>query len=141
MDRVKLHFPEKVLYTTKMVVRVDDLNYGGHVSNDVYLKYAQEARLQFLKSIGYKDETGAEGGASIIMADAAIMYKQELFHNDEVTVEVGVDNISKFGFDMYYKICKTENKSEVAIIKTGILKYDYLTKSIQKLPSNFFELN
>lgn len=47
MARIKLNFPEEVVFSTEIDIRITDLNYGGHVANDVFLGLAHEVRLQF----------------------------------------------------------------------------------------------
>ena len=37
MARIRLSMPEKFIFTTELPVRITDLNYGGHVGNDVFL--------------------------------------------------------------------------------------------------------
>ena len=52
MPRLKIIFPDQVLFTAELCVRVDDINYGGHLSNDAVLRLAHEARLLWLDSFG-----------------------------------------------------------------------------------------
>lgn len=45
MARLQLDLPEKFTYSTELVVRTSDLNYGAHVGNDNMLQLMQEARV------------------------------------------------------------------------------------------------
>ncbi len=55
MARVKLDLPETFLFATEVILRLSDINYGGHVGNDAVLVLAQEARMRFLSSRGWSE--------------------------------------------------------------------------------------
>jgi len=76
MARIKIELPGKFIFKTEITIRVSDLNYGGHLGNDSVLSICHEARLRFLKHLGYS-ELDVEG-SGIIMSDAAIQYKGEV---------------------------------------------------------------
>jgi acyl-CoA thioesterase FadM len=128
MNRVKILLPEHFHFTTKMQIRVTDLNYGGHVGNDTVLSLLQEARQQFLHSKGYAELSVECYG--LIMADAMIEYKKELNHLDLIEIAVTATDFDKLGFDMYYKISIVSDGKEIiaARAKTGMMLYDYTAK-------------
>lgn len=95
MNRIKLTLPETFHFSTEMVIRITDLNYGGHVGNDVFLSLMHEARQQYLLSLGYKELSFA--GTGLIMADIALEYKRELNHMDRVRIAVVAAGLDKLG--------------------------------------------
>ncbi len=134
MERVRVSLPGTFTFSTKLHIRITDLNYGGHVGNDVFLSLIHEAREQFLKHFGYS-ELNFEG-AGLIMADAAIEYKHELIYENEVKISVAAANFDKLGFDLYYLMeVKTEEKwIPAAKVKTGMLCFDYSLKKKVAVP-------
>jgi acyl-CoA thioesterase FadM len=130
MARIKIELPEQLRFSTKIPIRITDLNYGGHVGNDTVLTLIHEARVQFLKSHRY-EELNVEG-VSLIMSDVAIELKSELFYGDVVTAFVTAANFSRVGFDLFYKLMRGE--SIVALAKTGMICYNYDTKKVVRLP-------
>jgi YbgC/YbaW family acyl-CoA thioester hydrolase len=136
MERIKIHLPETFIFSTKLVIRITDLNYGGHVGNDAFLSLIHEARQQFLKSHNYS-ELNFEG-VGLIMADAAIEFKKELSYADEITISVAANGFEKYGFDLYYKLeLQTETKEVLAgKAKTGMLCFDYVNKKLVAIPKN-----
>jgi acyl-CoA thioester hydrolase len=138
MARIKIDLPDKFSFTTSIQVRITDINYGGHVGNDAILSLVHEARMRFLKQHGY---TELElGGVGLIMADAAIEFRNELFYGDTVIVSLACAEFSKVSFDIYYKLEKTpdptldQKRIPVAIVKTGMVCYDYANKKIAAIP-------
>jgi acyl-CoA thioester hydrolase len=130
MDRIKLTLPESFSFSTTIKIRITDLNYGGHVGNDVFLSLIQEARQQFLNHHGY-GELQFEG-VGLIMTDAVIEFKKELNYGDEVTISVTATGFDRLGFDLYYKL--EINNSLAGKAKTGMLCYDYDTKKVAAVP-------
>ena len=76
MNRIKINLPEIFSFSTTILIRVTDLNYGAHVGNDTVLSIIQEARQQYLLSKGY-EELNIDG-LGLIMADAMVEYKKEI---------------------------------------------------------------
>lgn len=120
MARIKIIIPDKFLFQHFLRVRVTDLNYGAHTGNDKILTFMHEARMNFFRSLGIKDEVNIIPDVGIIVADAAIEYKAETFFDDAITIKVAIDNINKYGFDMYYLLLKDDGKV-IARGKTGIV--------------------
>ena len=74
MARIEINLPETFLFSTELKVRVTDLNYGNHVGNDNILGLIHEARMQFYRSLGFKNELSFEGSIGQVISDAAIVY-------------------------------------------------------------------
>lgn len=132
MAKVIIDFPLKFNFSTKTYVRISDVNYGGHVGNDVILSYMHEARVRFLKAHGYGELDLA--GVGIIMNDVAVVYKGELFHGDKINIEVGLNDFSSVGFDMIYRITEISSGKEIALGKTGIVCFDYQKRKVSRIP-------
>ena len=138
MARIKIELPEKFSFTTSIPIRITDVNYGGHVGNDTILSLIHEARMQYLKQAGYSELEFA--GVGLIMADAGIEFKSELFYNDVVIVSISCTNFSRVSFDIYYKLEKVLNndtinkKILVTAAKTAMVCYDYTNKKIVAIP-------
>ena len=135
MSRIRIQLPEHFPFSTLIPVRITDLNYGGHVGNDTILTLVHEARMQFLKNYGYT-EMDMEG-VGMIMIDAGIEFRSELFYGEEVKILVAATEFSRAGFNLYYKLMKNENI--VAIAKTGMVCYDYDKKKVVSVPAKAIE--
>jgi len=131
MARIKLSLPAAFSFSTRLPVRITDLNYGGHLGNDAVLSLLHEARVQFLQKAGFTELNFA--GVGLIMADAAIEFKAEAFYGDALNVLVTATEFSKIGFELYYKIVKEENTT-VALAKTGMICFDYNKRKVVAVP-------
>jgi acyl-CoA thioesterase FadM len=135
--RVKLEMPPQVHFTTQLTVRITDLNYGGHVGNEMFLVYAQQTRVEWLKKWGYGELTLA--GKGIIMTDAMVQYQAEAHAGEVLNIELAVNNRSLVGFDLYYQISNLSTGKAIARIKTGILCFDYESRKIAPIPAEVTE--
>lgn len=139
MARLKLDFPEPVIFATELEVRADSINYGGHVGNDRFLSLAQEARIRLFRALGYKNEAGMAGHIGVILTDAALIYKSQLFLGDQLRIEMSLTDMNKYGFDFYYRILNLTSDKLGAVIKTGVIGFDYDIDKICPFPEEFFE--
>jgi YbgC/YbaW family acyl-CoA thioester hydrolase len=132
MARIKLQLPKTFSFSTEIPVRITDLNYGGHLANDSILSLIHEARMQFLKSVGYTELEFA--GIGLIMADAAIEFKSEAFYGDVLRIYVTAGEFSKVGFALYYELVSVKDETAVALAKTGMVCFDYAKRKVVSVP-------
>ncbi len=135
MARIKIDMPDNYLFSTTLDVRISDINYANHLSNDSVLSFVHESRVRFLRQYGYT-ELDVEG-LGIIMTDSAIIYKAEGFYGDQVQVDITVGDFNKYGCDIFYLMTNKATAVEIAHVKTGIVFFDYEARKVVTLPEGF----
>jgi acyl-CoA thioester hydrolase len=137
MARIKLTMPENTIAVITVPVRITDINYGNHVGNDSFISIIHEARMQWLKQLGYTEL--AIEGSGLILADLAVEFKSESFYGDVIEISVAVAEISKVSFELYYQLTtKREDKFIIlAVAKTSMVCYDYNAKKVVAIPPAF----
>lgn len=135
MPRVKIELPDSFLFTTELSVRIDDINYGGHLGHDTVYTLTHEARVRFFNSFGFSEED--IGGVGIVIADSAAVYKSESFYGDRVTVSIATGEYSNHGCDIFYLLENKTKDQEVARVKTGIVFFDYSRRRVARMPEQF----
>jgi acyl-CoA thioesterase FadM len=135
MARIKIKPEEHYHFETMLVVRIDDINYGNHLSNDKYLSLAFEARFRFYRHFGV-DEMNL-GGASTIMTYANVNYLAESKYGDQLLVKIALRELSNSGFELLYQFLDQQTGRAVALIETGIVCFDYLAKKVMPVPDTF----
>ncbi|QEL55382.1 acyl-CoA thioesterase [Chromobacterium paludis] len=136
MPRIKLELPAHFPFATELEVRIGDINYGGHLGNDAVLRLAHEARLRWLKSLGYPDELHVEG-LGLIVADAAVCYRAEAFHGDRLQFRLAPAHPNRYGLDLIYQAVDDNSGKEVARLKTGVVFFDYQARTVAAMPEAF----
>ncbi|NIV95939.1 thioesterase, partial [candidate division KSB1 bacterium] len=71
-------------FTFPYRVRIADINYGGHVANSAVLNFFQDGRIAYLKSLGDYSELDIGCGCGLILPEANVKYRAEMFHDDEL---------------------------------------------------------
>ncbi|GCC52702.1 thioesterase [Chryseotalea sanaruensis] len=140
MARLELTLPNQFIYTTELIVRVNDLNYGAHVGNDNMLVLMQQARINFYRENGFKDEVSFEGTVGQVISDTLVIYKAEAFLGDVLLIHLAIADVNKYGFDMLYQVINKVNGKEVARGKTGIVCFDYSKRKVAPIPARLLSL-
>lgn len=135
MARVQISLPDSFPFATEITLYLSHINYGNHLDNAMLLTVVSEARLRFMKSMGYT-ELNVEG-VGIIVADAALQYKAEAFHGEVMVVSMGVSDFSKYGCDLVWQMKEQASQREVARGKTGIVFFDYGPRQVTSVPEGF----
>lgn len=140
MARIKIDLPAKRLKKLTLSVRITDINYGNHLGNDALVGLLHEARVYWLRDLGYS-ELNIEG-KSIIMSDLAVQYKNEAFYGQSLDIALFSGEISSAGFELFYEISVTEKNETktIARAKTGLVFFDYSNKKITSMPEVFREI-
>jgi 4-hydroxybenzoyl-CoA thioesterase len=133
MSRVKFEIQGSEVFRTRLRVRVDDVNYGGHLGNDSVLTLCHEARLRFFAEHGQSEANLF--GKAIIMSDAMVIYRAEASLGDELDISIHLDDIDRRGFDLYYGLSRGE--LEIARVKTGLVFFDYEERKVVPCPEAF----
>ena len=129
-------------------VRVGDIYYGYHMGNDKAMLVFHDARLKFLESLGFSEKN--IGGPGIIMRDAHVNFRKEVYLHDELTVDVGIENVSNSAFEMVYTVRRIKKSQQSAVSgqqsddgevvftgNTGLVAFDYERKRPVRLPEEF----
>ncbi|RMF46602.1 MAG: acyl-CoA thioesterase [Deltaproteobacteria bacterium] len=123
-------------FSMPLRVRVRDLNYGGHVGNDVVLGYFQEGRAGYLGRIGGFSEVDI-GGCGIILPEAHVNYRAEMFLGDELELKVRIGELGRSSMRMEYRL---ERAGEVTADGwTALVAFDYGRRRPVRLPQGFVE--
>ena len=134
MARLKLEFPDELfIYSTKLTVRVTDINGANHLGNDSMISMISEARARFLFDFGIRET----GDAGIIVTDLATTYRAEAHARDQLLFEVGVMDFNKYGGDIIFRITRPADGALVAMAKSGFVFFDYQAGKVMPIPQAF----
>ncbi len=135
MARLTLDLPARFPFSTELDVAVGHINYGGHLGNDALLTLVHEARVRFLRHLGYT-ENDVEG-VGLLMVDALVIYCAEVFYGDRLTFHVAVGEVSRTGCDIFYRVTSGRSGEEAARAKTGVVFFDYGARKVVRVPAGF----
>jgi acyl-CoA thioester hydrolase len=122
-------------FSIPITVRIGDINYGNHVGYHVYLLYFQEARIAYLKHLGFSERDIA--GYGMVVGTVECKYKKELLLGDTFHVACRIAELKSKAFIMEYRIVKEQTLHAVG--STTNLCFDRLAKKVAHLPQSFVE--
>ncbi len=135
MARLKLSLPEEFSFSTRLNIRITDINYANHLGNDAVLSLIHEGRLRFLMHLGFTE--GDVDGVGIMVSDAQIVYKSQGFYGDPVIIDVGVGEFYRVGCVFYYRLRNAATGKEIARAHTGVVFFDFANQQLARLPDAF----
>ncbi|OEU72872.1 MAG: hypothetical protein BA864_15110 [Desulfuromonadales bacterium C00003093] len=126
MEEFRFSFPYRV--------RVSDVNYGGHVANSAVLNIFQDARIAYFSTLGPYSELDL-GGCGIIMPEAHVFFRAEMFLNDQLTVAVRCTELKRSAFTLEYRV--ERDGMLTAEGTTPVVCFNYQTRKPCRIPESF----
>ncbi len=123
-------------FVLPLKVRIADINYGGHVSNAVVLNFFQDGRIGYLAALGDFSELDI-GGCGIILPEAHVHYRAEMFLGDELLVGVRARDLGRSSFVLDYRIERAGRVTAEGW--TSLVAFDYGNRRVMRLPAVFAE--
>ena len=136
MKRLKLDTPKDWIFSTKLSVRITDINYGGHLGNDAMVPLLHEAKLRWLASMGYESELDIET-VGLLLADLQVSFLQQAFNRDVLDIDIGIGEFAKTGFELCYRVKKEGLNIVLGKTKTLMVFYSYKSQTVVRIPETF----
>lgn len=111
-------------FSTQLTVGIGDINYGGHVGNDRFLLFFQEARLRFLAGFGMS-EAAVTPELGLIMTEARVRYLAQVGYGETLSIQVTVADIQKIRFTLRYRAVLAGSGLAAAEGETTLAVFDY----------------
>ena len=109
---------------TEISVLWGDEDAFGHVNNVSYLRWAESARVDYLRKIDFFPSLPPEG-VGPILASVTCHYRRQLIYPDTVVVGTRVTAIGNSSFRMEHRIASRASGEVVADVDSTIVSADY----------------
>jgi len=109
-------------FSTTLEVRWRDVDALGHVNNAVYFNYLEQARLHYMRELGFLPPNSTDVG--VIIAEAGCRFKTPLRLGEQVTIRARVSEFHRTSFIFEYRI-EGEDGRLAATAQTVQVCYDY----------------
>jgi len=116
-------------------VHVADVNYGGHVANSAVLNFFQDGRIRYLAGLGSFSEMEIGDGCGIILPEAHVYYRAEMFLHDDLVIGVRASEVKRSAFTLEYRI----ERDGVLTVEgsSNLVAFNYQTRKVARLPEAF----
>ena len=127
---------KRKIFSTKINVLVNHLNYGNHLGYDSLLSILQEARLRWLKTIKRGiTEINIEDGVGWLVKDVHLTYEAEAHHGDELLIELFVSETTKTTFTIEYAVTNQTSEKQVCYATTNLVCFNFGRSKVARIPS------
>ena len=123
--------PGNLVSTLTTPLRWGDMDAYGHANNTVYFRFFEEARIQWLASLGLGG-VGEATGPVIIKTSATFL--RELTHPARVVVETYADKAGNSSLETYHLLKDADNGEVYADGYAKIVWTDRSTRRSTSLP-------
>jgi acyl-CoA thioester hydrolase len=72
-----------------------DIDFAGHVGNNVYLQWVEMGRCKFLEAVGLPIHRLIATGIAPVIANMNVAYKKPLYLGDRVLMEIWLSKLEK----------------------------------------------
>lgn len=114
-------------------VYYEDTDAGGVVYHSNYLKFAERARTEFLRTHGISQhDLNSLYACVLVVSQLNIKYEQPARLDDTIQIRTGVEKWSNASFYLDQSLWKAEEK--IAHLKVTVVAVDSKTWRIKRLP-------
>ncbi len=72
-----------------------DIDFAGHVGNNVYLQWVEMGRCKFLEAAGFPIHAAIASGVVPVIANMNVAYKKPLYLGDKVSLAMWLSKLEK----------------------------------------------
>ena len=106
-------------FAHRLRTRFAETDAMGIVHHAAYLPYLEEARVEFLKSIGHPYEEVRANGVDFATLEACVQYRKALYFDDEVEVALAVGAVRRTTFQVAYLVSVAGDVCATAVTVHG----------------------
>ena len=92
----------KLIYATILPIRWGDMDAMNHVNNTVYFRYMEQARIEWLESLGYG--TGQHTDEGRVIVNAGCTYLVPLVYPGNVEVRMFIGHPGRSSLPTHYEL-------------------------------------
>jgi acyl-CoA thioester hydrolase len=102
--RIEIPAEKKFVHQMNMLIRWGDMDAYGHVNNTVYFRYMEQARVEWITSLGF---SVTPGNASMLMINGFCNFHQQLVYPGELILKTYLGDVGRSSVDVYTTMALT----------------------------------
>jgi len=122
--RITIPEERKLVHEMIMSIRWGDMDTYGHVNNAMYFRYMEQARCEWIGTLGYRVAPGRE---SMLMMNGFCNFYQQLSYPGELILKTSIGAIGRTSIDVYTSMALTTAPDEEAAIGGATMVWVDLT--------------
>ena len=135
--RITIPEDRKLVHEMIMPIRWGDMDAYGHVNNTVYFRYMEQARCEWITSLGYDVAPGRE---SMLMINGFCNFFQQLTYPGKLILKTSIGAIGRTSLDLYTSMAlTTDPEVEAAIGGATMVWVDLTTNKSAPWPEHVLQ--
>lgn len=135
--RIVIPEERKLVHQMIMPIRWGDMDAYGHVNNTVYFRYMEQARCEWITSLGYAVAPSRE---SMLMINGFCNFYQQLAFPGDLILKTSIGAVGRTSLDLYTSMAlTTAPEVEVAIGGATMVWVDLTTNKSAPWPEHVLE--
>ena len=127
-------------FYSSVKVRFAETDANGHMSHVSAVIYMEQARIEFLESLGLFDlEKFASEGKTFVLASQKIDYVHQAYFNDRIRIYVRVSRIGTSSIDIDYVAINEKTQAVLISGTSTVVYFDQNTQKSMPLPDDLRE--
>ena len=102
--RIEIPTEKRFVHEMNLPIRWGDMDAFGHVNNTVYFRYMEQARIEWITSLGYSFSSSDE---SMLMINGFCNFHQQLAYPGELILKTYIGAIGRTSMDIYTSMALT----------------------------------
>ena len=135
--RITIPEERKLVHEMIMSIRWGDMDAYGHINNTVYFRYMEQARVEWITSMGYEVAPGRD---SMLMMNGFCNFYKQLSYPGELMLKTSIGSIGRTSMDVYTSMTLTTMPDEeVAIGGATMVWVDLTTNKSAPWPEHILQ--
>ena len=118
-------------------IRYGDLDPQGHVNNARYLTYMEQARIAYLRNLGFWHEGQSFLDIGVILAEAQVTFLTPIQFHQKIRIGVCISRLGNKSIRMEYRLEEIGSGMALATGSTVLVAYDYHTHQTVPIPDEW----
>ncbi|MBU3577438.1 acyl-CoA thioesterase [Polynucleobacter sp. UK-Kesae-W10] len=135
--RIDIPSERKLVHEMITPIRWGDMDAYGHVNNTIYFRYMEQARVEWITSLGYQV---APGRNSMLMMNGFCNFYKQLSYPGELILKTSIGAIGRTSMDVYTSMALTTHpETEAAIGGATMVWVDLTTNKSAPWPDDILQ--
>lgn len=111
--RIEIPEEKRLVHEMRMPIRWGDMDAFAHVNNTVYFRYMEQARVEWITSLGYDV---IPGDYSMLMINGFCNFYQQLSYPGELILKTSIGDIGRSSIDLFTSMSLITQPDVIAAI-------------------------
>ena len=122
--RIVIPEDRKLVHEMITPIRWGDMDAYGHVNNTIYFRYMEQARVEWITSLGYQVAPGRE---SMLMMNGFCNFYKQLSYPGDLILKTSIGAIGRTSMDVFTSMALTSTPNEEVAIGGATMVWVDLT--------------